>query len=110
MENALNIMISFQQINLCYPGNVTLVFTYITNLVKFLVVPAGDWIEQMFTFSETKSPFECVDGSSMRLIPYLGMTLFILLTVMMIYLVYGLIFLLEKKCKSLKMIKRWLHD
>jgi hypothetical protein len=72
MVNAQQIIMSYQFLNLQYPGNVILVSTELSDISSFTLFPVDDFLAWLFDFTPTDPPgvgFECmgVDNASVTL-------------------------------------------
>jgi len=94
------IIISFQQVNLPLPSNINLVVNNLDDLQSFNVFDANSVLEQCLNFTETEEPevgFRSIGINQKRLIMYLGPMCFIVALSVSLYLVYGLVLLLQRR-------------
>ena len=93
MVNAVQIIMSYQLLNLQKPGNVILVSTQLSDISSFTLFPVDDFFAWLFNFSPTDPPgvgFECMGVENASVTLYQGMSFLIMILIGLQYLVYGL--------------------
>jgi hypothetical protein len=99
MVNAMQIMISFNEIELQMPGNINMAMGYASDLASFNVFPTKAIMDYLFKFSETDLPgvgFESLGTTNKSLVLYLGSEYLIMHLMLLSYLFYGLTLFFSK--------------
>ena len=99
MVNAMQIMISFNEIELQMPGNINMAMGYASDLASFNVFPTNAIMDYLFKFSETDLPgvgFESLGTTNKSLVLYLGSEYLLMHLMLLSYLFYGLTLFFSK--------------
>jgi hypothetical protein len=93
MVNSMQIILTYEILNLPMPGNVIMVMNNLADLCSFNVFPTDDIMDFLFNFTPTDPPgvgFEAMGNDSKSLTLYLGMAFLIMILIGLQYLLYGL--------------------
>ena len=99
MINALQITISFNEMELQIPGNINMVISYASDLASFNVFPTKAITGYLFQFSDTDLPgvgFESLGTTVKSLVLYLGSEYLLMHLMLLCYLFYGLTLFFSK--------------
>ncbi len=110
MVNGLQIILSFNYLNLNVPGNVVMVTTNLANMIQVNLFPTEVIMSTVFNFTSTESPgagFTRMGNDSKVLVLFLGTLFFIGVLILVAYVLHGFVYWCGKSSKWCKKIDIW---
>jgi hypothetical protein len=109
MVNSLQIILSYQLLEVQMPGNVIMVLTNLASVASFDVFPTDDIMSFLFNFTPTTAPgvgFAAMGNENKSLTLYLGSAFLIMILIGLQYLLYSLAYACRLYDKLLSKIEQ----